>query len=213
MAKVWELRSSRKPSDEEALETACKERQKLFPVEVIEESSKKYKVRYTGYDSSFDKWKNKDELVAIDFEEAPEVAIPIIERHSLYNELAIRIKTSLNSNRKGSPIVRIDLPFDKIEFDGGLRRLGTPKCRIHDIEHFTISKYQDLNQILGTGWHVRGVNSNGDFSCVILDTVEFYIYKRRSITEYRLGVPPLQVHIPTGYILVFTFVKGDGSYF
>ena len=48
----------------------------------------------------------------------------IIRRFSLYHELGTRIKSVLNSNRKGSPLVRIDMPFDSIEFDGGLQRLA-----------------------------------------------------------------------------------------
>jgi len=43
-----------------------------------------------------------------------------MESFSLYNELYHRIKASLKSGRKESPIVEIEMPFDCVTFDGGL---------------------------------------------------------------------------------------------
>ena len=89
---------------------------------------------------------------------------------SIISELGTRIKSALNSNRKGSPLVRIDMPFDSIEFDGGLQRFGTKKRFVKGVQRYSISSYQDLNTLLGAGWHYRGININGDFCYIILNT-------------------------------------------
>ena len=44
---------------------------------------------------------------------------PVPRPFTLYTELRNKIKSALNS-RKESPVVRIDMPFDKLQFDGGL---------------------------------------------------------------------------------------------
>ncbi len=48
----------------------------------------------------------------------------LIKPFSLHSELALKIKTSLLGGRKDSPIIRIDMPFDEINFDGGLGACG-----------------------------------------------------------------------------------------
>ena len=169
-------------------------------------------MHYIGYESCFDEWKEKEDLV--DLSEASEgdteAASCQVHRFSLYHELSIRIKASLNSSRKESPIVCVDIPFDKVEFDGGLRLCGKVKRTVRGIEHHNISKYQDLNSFLGVDWHFRGINENGDFCYAILDTVEFYLYRRRPIKEFKPGTPPVHVYKNTGYVIVFSFVKGNG---
>ncbi len=82
------------------------------------------------------------------------------------------------------------------------------KCSIRSIEHYGISRYQDLNPFLGTDWHFRGINENSDFCYAIL---EFYIHKRRSIKEYKPGIPVHIQYKSTGYVLVFYLVKGNGT--
>lgn len=91
------------------------------------------------------------------------VASTSSKRFSLHRELGSKIKTSLNSERKDSPVVKIDMPFDQIEFNGGLRLCGTRKRFVRGVQRYTITEYQDLNQFLGANWHYRGLNSNGDF--------------------------------------------------
>ena len=46
---------------------------------------------------------------------------------SLHQELAIKIKSSLIRTRKGSPEVKIEMCFDKLLFDQGLKTQGTLK--------------------------------------------------------------------------------------
>ena len=110
--------------------------------------------------------------------------------------------------------MRIDLPFDRIEFDGGLRLCGKEKRCVHGVQRYTINQFQDLNRLLGINWHFRGINVNGDFCYVILNTVEYYLYHRRPLKEF---MPSLTGERYTadlrdvGDMLVFTFVRGDGT--
>ena len=76
-----------------------------------------------------------------------------------------------------------------------------------------IGNYQDLNRLLGCNWHYRGLNLNGDYCYVILATVEYYLYTRRPMKQY---VPTVDSTVKEEYIypgdmLVFTFVKGNGT--
>ncbi len=74
-------------------------------------------------------------------------------------------------------------------------------------ERFRIHEYKDLNPLLGKDWHWRGFNRNGDYCYVVLDTVEYYLYRRQPLKEY---VPaeagPLLQLLQLGYMLVFQFV-------
>lgn len=61
----------------------------LFPIEVVEEDTTRYKVHYLGYSSSHDEWKNKADIVDIEHGEC----LPNCQhRFSLYHKLSTRIK-------------------------------------------------------------------------------------------------------------------------
>ena len=79
--------------------------------------------------------------------------------------LRLRVKQALECGRKSSPV-------------------GVPFKRVQGIQHYKIKKYQDLDFYLGSSWHYRGLNSNGDYSFVELETVEFWLRKARSLVEY-----------------------------
>ena len=109
-------------------------------------------------------------------------------------------------------MVKIDLPFDRLEYGGSLCLCGTTKRLLRGVQHYSITQYQDLDPLLGKNWHYRGLNINGDFCYVLLDTVEYYLYHRRPIRGYVPGQPRpvLQSH-EMGDMLVFTFVKENGT--
>lgn len=193
-----------------------KPKDELFPIEVVDEDASRYKVHYVGFSSTHDEWTSKEEVVDLasgeDSDSLNDKTCMAADRFSLYRELATKIKLALNSSRKESPEVRIDMPFDKIEFQGGLMQCGVKKRYIRGIQRFCIQKYQDLNGLLGKDWHFRGLNSNGDFRYIILSTVEFYLYNRRPIKEYFPSDScPEPLERTLGNMLVFTFVKGDGT--
>ena len=190
----------------------------LYAVKIVDEDSMRYRVHYVGYSHAFDEWKQKEDVVNLEEDAGddvePHTEHPSRERFTLYRELATRIKASLSSNRKLSPVVKIDMPFDRIKFDGGLRLCGKEKRCVQGVQRFSITRFQDLNSLLGLNWHFRGINVNGDFCYVILNTVEYYLYHRRPLKEF---MPSLTtegyraVLRDMGDMLVFTFVRGDGT--
>jgi hypothetical protein len=132
----------------------------LFPIEVVEEDPNRYKVHYIGYNSEYDEWKEKDTIVDIGDPDPGDHACCGQEHIELYFELATRIKTALNSSRKESPTVRINLPFDRIEFDGGLRLHGVKKRCVCGIQRYTITKFQILINFLEWIGIIEGINMN-----------------------------------------------------
>lgn len=135
----------------------------------------------------------------------------------LHQELAYRIKSSLSSSRKSSPEVRIEVPFDKRVFDEGLRakaRDSEVDRAVQGNKQYSISSYDDLDDLLGKNWHVRGLNPAGDCCYPILNTIRFYLRRRRSLVEYTPSQGDQEgnrkVEQKQGFILVFLFVRGDG---
>ena len=180
----------------------------LYDVQILERdvANGKVKIHFVGYSSSYDEWRSVSELVdkAIGVEED----IPF----SLHEELASRIKASLSSSRKSSPEVKIEMPFDKQLFDKGLRtKAWEVDCTVRGNKLYTISCYDDLDDLLGKNWHIRGLNPAG---YPLLDTIRFYIRRRRPLVEYAPISGPAdgtrKVEKKQGFILVFLFVRGDG---
>ena len=130
---------------------------------------------------------------------------------SLYRELGNKVKSSLQSSRRESPAVKLDMTFDKLLFEGGLGRLGMEKRVCRGIRRYTIRAYSDIDSLLDKGWHWRGLNEAGDYCYVILDSVEFYLYRKRPLQEFFPSSPSCySCDRDQGYGLVFTFVRGDG---
>uniref|UniRef100_A0A1X7SFA1 Tudor-knot domain-containing protein n=1 Tax=Amphimedon queenslandica TaxID=400682 RepID=A0A1X7SFA1_AMPQE len=95
----------------------------LFKIRVVEEKGTKVKVHYIGYGKKFDEWKERSELVLLDpgasdatTSSTDETSSAVYQPFSLYRELANKIKSSLQSSRKDSPSVKIDMTFDKLLF-------------------------------------------------------------------------------------------------
>ena len=95
-------------------------------------------------------------------------------------------------------------PFDAVYFNGELKFLGAPSDskEVPGIQHYTIKHYEDLNPLLGKNWHYRGLNSNGDYGYVVLETIDFCIRKCKPLEEYvpaqEDGVSPCVSFIHTG---------------
>ena len=106
------------------------------------------------------------------------------EVDNLYEELAFQIKAALHSGTRKDVDVRIDMPFDRLLFDGGLKRSGDFIRRSHNHDIFGIRRYADLDQLLGKGWHMRALNTRLDFCYANLQTVHFYLHKRRPLLEF-----------------------------
>ena len=165
-----------------------------------------------GYSSHYDEWRSVSELIdkSVEVDEHEHEA----SSSFLHQELAYRIKSSLSSSRKSSPEVRIEVPFDKNVFDEGLRaKAREVDCAVKGNKQYTISSYDDLDDLLGKNWHVRGLNPAGDCCYPILDTICFYICRRRPLIEYT-PMPGEEgnrkLEQKQGFVLVFLFVRGDG---
>ena len=167
-----------------------KDRGELYPVEVVGDDGRgRVKLHYVGYSSCHDEWRDESEVVPIESsqtEHSMEMDCSSITYipFSLYTELGNRIKSSLMSRRKESPTIKIELSFDKVLFEGGLKVFGTESRYFRGVQRYKIAKYSDLNPVLGLNWHFCGINPHGDFCYVILSTVEYYLHKRAPLKEY-----------------------------
>lgn len=199
---------------------------KLYPIEVVEISGSRGRIHFIGYDNGYDEWRDLSELVNIPpnpkscKDNSANVTIhdTPIQPYTLYNELRIKIKQALVCRTgKGSPSVTIDMGFDYLLFKGGLQAVGVAKQSTHGRNlRYKLISYKDLDPLLGQNWHYRGANVNGDYAFVILNSVEYYIHKRRKLIEYH--PPQLAAHSTpvlhledSGHALKFCFTRGYGN--
>ena len=195
----------------------------LYRVEVVEENTatSQVKVRYIGYSTSFDEWREKEEIVDLSDsdseDDVPEFPSVTIQRFCLLQELAVRIKQSLISSRKGNPVCHIVMSFDKIFFDslavrGALQSKAGRSSRVHTRQVYTIPHMKHFEDLLGARWYIRGLNMAGDFCFVTPSTVEFYLRETKGKVDYQLESDGSmrQFYFGKGCQLVFSFVRGDG---
>lgn len=156
----------------------CAQDSALYPVTITQSTSNRVKIHYIGYSSRYDEWRTISDLIHL---ESP---VYISEDYGFTQDLALKIKSSLSSQRKANPAVRIEMMYDKRTFDEGLRMKGKFKQQIRGVEHYTIDAYSDLDSLLGCNWHYRGLNSAGDFCYVLPGTVDFYLCRRRPLIHY-----------------------------
>jgi len=106
------------------------------------------------------------------------------------------------------------MPTDMLLFSGGLKSVGVPSEKKWD-PALQVRHYADLDELLGRDWHFRGININGDYGYVVLQTVDYYFRKSQAFIEY---IPSKQqrnvfdcIETATGYSLVFSFVCDFGT--
>ena len=156
---------------------------RLYPVEVIEKDSAtgRVKIYYVGYSARYDEWRNDSDVV----DTSGDVPQPLLSANfSLYQELACKIKLALTSSRKSSPEAKIELPFDQTMFEK-MKGKGTLQKKHRGKEIYGITKYGDMDSLLGSKWFIRGLNENGDFCYAILNTVAFYHKGRINIVDFK----------------------------
>ena len=117
--------------------------EELFPVRVVEKEENRVRVHYVGYPSKYNEWKEVAELECLEADtEEQEVEgiqkLSAFQPYSLYNHFMIKIKQSLVCGRKTSPVVRITMLFDLLQFNGGLKEFGIPSKMVHGTQHFKI---------------------------------------------------------------------------
>ena len=143
----------------------------LYPVALLPERStdNRLLIHYIGYSSDYDEWREPEDLVQL---QSPCLTS---EEHGFHQDLALKIKSLLVGHRKSNPVSRIEMTFDKVTFDEGLRTKGHASKSVRGTQHYKISSYNDLDGLLGHNWHYRGLNDVGDFCYVVLETVEYCI--------------------------------------
>ena len=124
----------------------------------------------------------------------------------LHSELAYQIKLALKPSTRSDPNVRIELPFDRYLFVGGLQQAGKFLKSSHGHSIYGISSYSTLAPILGREWHLRILNKEKDFCYAILETVQYHLHRRQPAED---AVDP-ERSVDGGYLLIFRFVRGDG---
>ena len=186
----------------------------IFPVTIRERKDSRVKVHYIGYSSSYDEWKDVSELEILGETEAEPYSAPStpFQPFSLYKDLRFKIKLAMSCSRKASPSVRICMSFDILLFNGGLKPSGVPSRQVAGNQYYKIQHYRDLNPLLGSCWHYRGLNNNGDYCYVVLETVEYYLRKGPSLVEYYPGSGTISSSkVDTGHVVCFSFVCNYGN--
>lgn len=98
---------------------------KLYPVEVVETDGSKIKIHYVGYADKYDEGREVEDVEAIDTDAVEDERCEEAECYTPFDphrELAFRIKAALDSEHRKGVDVRIDIPFHKLLFNGGLKQ-------------------------------------------------------------------------------------------
>ena len=177
----------------------------LYAIEIVEDKGDQVKIHYTGYSSKYDEWRDREDIVdpssAVGSTSEPERYQPF----DVHQHLAYAIKSSLTSGRDRDPAVCLEVPFDKLLFQGGMKVAGKLLRVVRGEEHYGIQQHADLVPLLGDRWFVRGLNSHLDFCAVLAETVIYYLHKKAPIIDHLCDDT-----IHGGYVLIFKFVRFDG---
>ena len=179
--------------------------QALYPIEVRERQENSVKIHYIGYSDEHDEWRDPSELVNIGSDGHH------LETYHPYNphqEIAYQIKLALHSGNRKDPEVRIELPFDRLLFDGGLKQFGQFLHTRNGHDVYTVQSHADLKLLLGDRWHIRILSKNLDFCYVNIDTIKYYLHHRCDLKDF--DMEGSVVNIPGGDVLMFRFVRMDG---
>ena len=65
--------------------------------------------------------------------------------------------------------------LDYLLFKGGLQAAGYPKGLQAGIAWYKIQHYSNLDSLLGTNWHYRGINKHGDYAYVSLVSIVLFV--------------------------------------
>ena len=77
-----------------------------------------------------------------------------VESFDLHKELLYLIKSALRGGARQDPGVRIEMPFDLITFNGGLKMMDTPKYEQRGVLVYGLK----ICPLLGQDWHIRIVH-------------------------------------------------------
>ena len=204
--------------------------EKLYRLQVLEsdEANALVKVRYVGYDSSYDEWRPASEIIDLTEEDntvnessinpcsavrvQQEFYSPTVKNFSLYEELRFKIKSLLVSSRRGDPNCCVSMPFDTVHFDG-LIRWGVLDKQSKKQGMYLLTALTKLDDILGERWYIRGLNTAGDFCYFQPETVRYQLQFHRGKLDYQLLDDGTLKQCKYGirYQLIFRFVRNDAT--
>ena len=188
-----------------------------------DEENGRVKVRYIGYSAKFDEWRREEDIVNLEDDDSSseetspfscQSQLPTVTKFCLYEELAFRIKSLLNSNRKADPVCSVVMSFDSVHFEGLIRRgirrnvVGKGKREVYCLASLT-----KLDDLLGERWYIRGLNSTGDFCYIEPGTVKYYLKFCKGKPDYQLQEDGsiITTCLRVRHQLVFQFVRNDGT--
>ena len=90
-------------------------------MEVVERDGTRIKVHYVGYCDKYDELKEAEEVEVLDAE-GEESKAELYTSFDLHRKLAFQIKVALDSRHRKDPDMRLDMPFDRLLFDGGFKQ-------------------------------------------------------------------------------------------
>ena len=131
--------------------------------------------------------------------------------NSFHERVYYEIKRKLWSGLRDDPSVRIEIIVDVDVFEKGLGQV-VRGIQSKGKKIYAIKDNNSLDHLLGLKWSERVFNENGDFAYVVKGTVKFWLAKRNPITEFKyIDGKLVRSAIQGLYMLVFTFVRGDGN--
>ena len=163
-----------------------------------------------GYPSSMDEWKDctsESERVCLLRQRLLPSPETELERRDLFFDKMYRtIKYKLFSSKREDPEVQLEM---EIDFDIFNNYISTERQRR---TVYSISDNETLSAVLGDDWDYRILNKNLDFSFVSPGTFQFWLKPRGPIPEFKIiGGVPIETGIEREPIVVFSFVRGDGT--
>ena len=126
---------------------------KLYPVEILQTEGDRVKVHYAGYSSVHDEWKKTNELEVLQATSRPAAVNYMYKPFNHHNLLGYEIKLALKGSRK-DPCIAVEVPFDLLIYNGGLKQLGTFKGTRAGHEVYEVKKNEDLTPLLGQKWYI-----------------------------------------------------------
>ena len=185
-------------------------RNKLYDITIIEELDDKVKVHYVGYPEKFDEWMDRSDVYRKPSSLGGDTELPPSHLSACY------IKQKLLPRKLDDPAVKVYMPYS-IEAFQEIAVRGKSVGVVRGYEHYTIQDYEALADLLGEQWYLRIANTNGDFSYVILETVDFHLFQPKPLLDYSAVRDPngslkfQPAYIDQGHSLCFSFVHGDGN--
>ena len=152
-------------------------------MEVLERDNGRVKIHYVGYSDVNDEWRDEKEIAPFGVQGA--LQMEPYRPYCHHRELARAIKAALRSALpRRDPDVWIEIPFDQLVYNGGLKKVGTFVRTFRGNDVHQIKMYDDLVPLLGIWWCICVLNEQKDFCAAKFETVMFHLGRRPDLTDF-----------------------------